>query len=107
MPTRRKYSSDAERARAYRQRVKAQRETELQAKGLPALPALPTMPGTARWKALIERARLELQTAREEMELYHDERTEAWQESDRGEELREWIEWLKTATRSVDEALGF
>jgi len=55
------------------------------------------MPSPARWKALLSKAELLLQTVQDEMENYFEERTETWQESERGEAFRERIENLETA----------
>jgi len=41
---------------------------------------------------LCEQAHALLETLRKEMDCYWDERSELWQESDRGEEMRESIE---------------
>jgi hypothetical protein len=92
MPTPRQHTDQAARQKAYRERQRQARETELAAKGLPALPAIPTMPGRARWTAMLDQARAMLGTMREEMETYHDERSEEWQESERGQEFTANVE---------------
>jgi hypothetical protein len=94
MPTPRKYANDAEKHKAYRERQKAARLQELQAKGLPPLPLIATMPGAARWTALQETARRALETMRDEMQGYYDERSESWQESDKAEEMQRRIDAL-------------
>ena len=50
MPTPRRYASHAERQAAYRQRVAAARQQELQSKGMAPLPRVASMPGTRRWR---------------------------------------------------------
>jgi exonuclease VII small subunit len=85
------YSSSAERQKAYRERLAAQREQELQRKNLPALPAVTSIPGTARWNALIETARASLDAVRSEMQDYSESRTDRWQESEKGEAFSERI----------------
>lgn len=92
MPTPRQYGTNADRQKAYRERQREARATELQQKGLPPTPAIPTMPGTARWNALLEQSRRAMETCREEMEAYFQERSEEWQESERGEQMQEKIE---------------
>jgi hypothetical protein len=45
------------------------------------------MPSTARWKALHDQARAAVQTMVDEMTAYQGDRSEQWQESDRGTEF--------------------
>ena len=104
MPTPRQYQTDADRQRAYRERQKQARLTELAAKNLPAAPPIPSMPGTARWKALQEQARLALQTTLDEMQAYYDERSEAWQEGERAATMQEQIEALTDVLSNLDAA---
>jgi hypothetical protein len=85
MPTPRKYENAAARHAAYRKRQAEARRLELNRKGLPALPAIPAMPGTARWNKMVEEATAILQTVADEREGYSDDRSEEWQESDRGD----------------------
>jgi hypothetical protein len=96
------YSSQAERQKAYRQRLAEQRLAEQQRKNLPRLPAVSTMPGTARWTALVESARVALDTLREEMQAYADERSEGWQESERGEKFVERISEVEEIMSQVE-----
>jgi hypothetical protein len=103
MPTPRKYATSADKHRAYRERQAAARQAERAAKGLPTTPSIPTMPGTARWEALIAGALSTLEASRDAMQVYFDERSENWQESERGEELRERIETLESIIERFDE----
>lgn len=103
MPTPRKHPTGAARQAAYRARQAAARDRERTAKGLPAAPPIPTMPSEARWRALIEQARTALETARNEMEGYVDERSEAWQEGERGEAMRERIDALDSVLSDIEE----
>lgn len=89
MPTPRKYASDADRQRAFRERRKRAIADELARKGLPPVPVLSTVPGERRWAALIEQARASLQTVCEEMQAYYDDRSEQWQESERAAAMQE------------------
>ena len=95
----------AEKQAAYRERQKQARLAELQRKGLPPVPAVPTMPGTARWKALAEQARVALATMQAEMEAYYEDRSEEWQESERGEAMQEKIEGIAELLENL-EAIG-
>jgi hypothetical protein len=53
------------------------------------------MPGNARWRAAVEQVcGLLAQTARE-MQEYHDERSERWQETPQAADLLERIENLE------------
>jgi hypothetical protein len=103
MPQKQIYPSVAERQRAYRERVKKQRAVELEQKNLPPLPAVPTMPGTARWDALIAAAITSLETVRDEMKTYADERTERWQESEKGEAFGERLEQIENLISELED----
>jgi hypothetical protein len=102
MPQQRRYEDHAARQRAYRVRQARARCDEQQAQGLPPAPALPTMPSQARWQALISRARLAVETARDEMQAYYDDRSDAWQQSDRASMLAEQIDLLSTALDDLE-----
>jgi len=103
MPTPRKHKDPAARQAAWRARQAEARARERLEKGLPPAPPIPTMPGEARWRALLELAVNALQTAHDEMEEYAEDRTEAWQESERGEALRERIEALEGVIADAEE----
>ena len=94
--------SDAEKQKAYRERQKQAREQELQQKGMPASRPIPSMPDTPRWNALLDAARANIETARGEMQTYFDERSEEWQEGDRGQTMQERIEQLETALDALE-----
>jgi hypothetical protein len=79
----------AEKQRAYRERQR------LKALGhLPASPAPCNIPAERRWKTALSQALRLLEQTRDEMQAYVDERTEDWQESERGEAMQERIETL-------------
>ena len=103
MPQARVHDSAAARQDAYRARQAQERAAQLQSKGLPPLPTLPTVPGQARWKALLHQAHWALQTASEEMESYAVARSDAWQESERGEEFEERLVALQEVLAVVEE----
>jgi hypothetical protein len=100
VPTPRRFADAAQKQRSYRLRLAEARRAEQEAKGLPPAPAIPALPSSGRWQALLEQARLAVQTARDEMQAYHAARSAAWQESARGETLVEQIEALE---RTLDE----
>jgi hypothetical protein len=95
MPQPRRYETRAEQQAAYRQRKAASDRALLAQKGLPPLPAVPSIPGHVRWKAMIDQAHMLLSVAAIEMQSYHDERTEQWQDSVRAEELLAKVEHLQ------------
>ena len=95
MPQPRKYATRADQQSAYRQRRVASDRELLSKKGLPALPAIPTMPGNARWSAMIAQAHLLLSEAVVEMQSYHDDRSQEWQDSTKAEELLAKLEHLQ------------
>jgi len=80
MPQHRQHADAAAKQRAYRARQAQARSDERQAKGLPPAPPLPTLPSRARWHALLLQAQLSLETARDEMQTYSDDRSDAWQQ---------------------------
>ena len=102
MPQPRIHSSPAERQAAYRARTELARQHAASAKGLPSLPALATMPGWPRWNATFRMAHDLIEGAVSEMQDYFDDRSDTWQESERGEEHQERI----ASTEAVLEALG-
>jgi len=87
MPQPRKYETRAEQQAAYRQRRAASEQELLARKGLPPLPAIPTLPGHVRWRAMIKQAHTLLSQAADEMQSYHDDRSEPWQEGAGAEAL--------------------
>jgi hypothetical protein len=104
MPTPKKYSSTAEKSRAQRERERARRLEEQQAKGLPAVAPIPTMPSRPRWTAQVAAAVALLEASRDEQQSYHDERSESWQESDAGTELAARIEAIENALAELESA---
>lgn len=105
MPRPRCHPDQAAKQRAYRARVALARAEEHAAKGLPPSPAVATLPGERRWRALLARAQAALETVRDEMEAYAEERSESWQESDRAELLRDRLRMLEEVLESL-EGLG-
>lgn len=95
MPQPKKYANRAEQQAAYRKRRSLSERELLASKGLPSLPAIPTLPGHARWRTMLTQAQALLCAAAEEMQTYHDERSEAWQESANANELLAKLEHLQ------------
>jgi len=104
MPQPRKYESRAAQQAAYRKRQARSQQELLAQKGLPPLPAIPTMPGQARWSAMIAQAQTLLSYATEEMQAYHDDRSEQWQEGPRAEELLAKLEHLEQTMSQLQDA---
>jgi hypothetical protein len=103
MPQPRKYESRAQQQAAYRKRQALSQQELLSQKGLPALPAIPTLPGTARWSAMLAQAHTMLSAAAQEMQTYHDARSESWQESTRAEALLAKLERLQESVSQLDD----
>jgi hypothetical protein len=102
MPQQRRHQDNAAKQRAYRARQAQARREEQQAKGLPPAPPLPTLPGRARWRALLAQARLALETTRDEMQAYYEDRSEAWQQGERAATLAEQIEQLEVVLEDLE-----
>jgi hypothetical protein len=102
MPTPKQYASAAQRQQAYRQRQQQARLVERQQKGLPAAPAIATLPGERRWQALLASAQAALACVHSEMQDYYDERSDAWQESQRAEDLLERIDAIEAIMADLD-----
>jgi hypothetical protein len=102
VPTPRKYANPAMRQRAYRTRCEAVRIQALQAKNLPPVSPIPAMPSQARWRALIREAAAIVGTVQKEMESYRDERSEAWQASEKAEAFQERLDQLDEARGCMD-----
>jgi len=103
MPQPRKYATEADRQAAYRRRCEDSRRRQIGAKGLPPLPVLPTVPGTVRWKAALEHARLLVASIGQEMENYYGDRSELWQDSDKGEEFTARLEAIQELHEQIEE----
>jgi hypothetical protein len=103
MPQPRKHASAAARQAAYRTRQEEARRAALGAKGLPLLPAIATLPGWARWNASFMTAQALLTATLSEMQDYFDDRSETWQEGDRGEDYQERLALVEAALEAVGE----
>jgi hypothetical protein len=105
MPQERKYASSANRQAAYRRRCQQARRIELLSKGLPPLPAIPTMPGWPRWNTSLRLAQDLIERTQVEMEQYFDDRSETWQESERGEEHQNAIGTVQAALEAMSDLM--
>jgi hypothetical protein len=103
MPAPRKYENPVSKHAAYRKRQAEARRLELSRKGLPALPVIPTMPGNSRWTKMLEEAGILFRTVLDERETYHDERSEAWQESDKAEVFVETTEAIRAIVEGIED----
>jgi hypothetical protein len=97
----RKHTGAAERQRAYRARVRSRRTTGMESS--PATSSISSRPSTARWSALISQARICLQTVQDEMQSYYDDRSDAWQEAERGLAFEERIVLVETAAQALED----
>lgn len=97
MPQPRKYETRSAQQAAYRQRRLQSQEELLALKGLPPLPAIPTMPGQARWRAMVDHAHLLLCAAADEMQAYYNARSTQWQDGQNADDLLSRIDQLKEA----------
>jgi hypothetical protein len=89
MPTTKKHASSAARQAAYRERCKAQ--------GKPPTAAPATGSVYRRWEAMRKQALSLLEQVVCEMETYHTQRSEPWQDSPRGEASAEMLDSLADA----------
>lgn len=105
MPQIRRYSTNAQRQAAYRQRVAhgVPGFGEAPLPALPPVPAIATMPGWRRWRAMHARLRGAAEDLAEEVQAYHDARSTEWQESERGEALLERAEAYRELVASLDD----
>jgi hypothetical protein len=94
----RKYASSAQRQAAYRKR-----QAQGDCTGLTA--GLPSLPGYRRWNKAVASACQLLEIIRDEMQDYYDQRSERWQESERGEDFQERIESLSTIVDDTNDWL--
>ena len=102
MPQPRKHADHAARQAAYRARCERARQEQMNQRGLPSLPAIATLPGTPRWNAALQSVRCLLEQVSQEMEAYYEDRSEAWQESERGESFAESQEAITSLLHELE-----
>ena len=105
MPQQRKYNTNATRQEAYRARREQNRQVALAAKGLPPLPSIATIPGWTRWNASFTAAHARVANSLSEMQDYFDDRSESWQEGERGEDHQERIASVEAALEVLTELI--
>ena len=105
MPQQRKHNTNAARQEAYRARCEQTRQNALAAKGLPSLPAIATLPGWSRWNASFTAAHALVADSLSQMQCYFDDRSESWQESERGEEHQERIASVEAALDALGDLI--
>ena len=69
----------------------------------PKTASIKAMPSTARWKSLREQAVSTLQCLQNEMQSYFDDRSQEWQEGERGETFQEKIEAVEEAISNAQD----
>jgi hypothetical protein len=106
MPQPKRHASNAARQAAFRARREQARQVELAAKGLPSLPRIPTLPGWPRWNASFKAAHELIADTLSEMQDYFDDRSESWQESERGNDHQEKIASVETAVDALSDLLS-
>lgn len=102
MPQPKLHASHAARQAVYRKRQEEARSVALRQKGLPPMPAIPSMPGAKRWNAAVRMAQALLEQTADEMRYYYDERSEEWQEGERGDEHQERLDALDSLIGDFD-----
>jgi|SRR5579871_5836671 len=103
MPRPKIHASGAARQAAFRVRREQSRQALLAAKGLPALPAIPGLPGWPRWNASFANAQEMLIQSLGEMQDYFEDRSESWQEGERGEAHQEKIALVEAALDALSD----
>ena len=95
MPAQKKHANSAQRQAAYRARCKERTEAPQT--------ALATGAAYRRWEKMREQALSLLNQVVAEMENYHDQRSETWQESERAEEFIELMESIAETAEALAE----
>ena len=94
MPTPRKYDNPAQRQAAYRARLSAAQASQF---------PIPTVPGYQRWQVMMGAALAMLTNVHHEMDNYYQQRSEAWQESEKAESFVERMDTLGEIIDLLDE----
>lgn len=95
MPAMRKYADSAERQAAYRSRCKTRDDSA------PSAPAAGSV--YRRWEAMRKQALSILEQVTCEMEVYSEQRSEAWRDSLRGEAFAELMESVADIVEALRE----
>lgn len=105
MPQPAKYPSNAAPQAAYRARCQEAQKQQAKQCGLPPLPSLPSVPGTVRWRAALALAYALVEEICTQMQAYTEERSEAWQESERAQEMLTRLEALEEVREQMQTLL--
>jgi len=106
MRDQKKCRTNAQRQAAYRCRTQQAREKQLLDRSLPPLPAIPSIPGNARWNAALRQAKWFVETTAGEMQEYYEERSEPWQESERGTTFEERLNAVQEMLSNLEEFIA-
>jgi|FrelakmetLWP11LW_1041352.scaffolds.fasta_scaffold124280_1 hypothetical protein len=93
MPQIRKYANAAERQAAYRQRCAQGQQFK----------AISQTPGYRRWNAMKAQALSLLEQIASEMQCYCNQRSDAWQDSERGETFVDQMDTLEQIANELRE----
>lgn len=96
------YENSAAKQAAYRERIKQDANEALKKAVTPSSPATTGNPPRARWKSLRTTATITLESLINDMQAYHDARSENWQESDRAAALLEAIDTLENLVSELE-----
>jgi hypothetical protein len=96
-------ASNAERQKTFRRRLKQRLEAAGTPASLPDRPKIGTLPATKRWAAMHTQAMALLTTSLDEMQQYFEDRSEDWQQSDRGQAFQERLDAIEAAKEVVAE----
>lgn len=105
MPQPKKHASNAGRQAAYRTRraeARARAGVTIVPQRPVKAPRLPEKPGARRWCLLLDQAQRTVEVVADEMEAYHDERSDQWQEDERGEAFMQRLESVQEVTAAFD-----
>jgi hypothetical protein len=106
VPQPRKYHSDAHRQAAYRLRRSKAGQTLLTTGHLALQPKVSQIPATRRWGQAVRQAQGLLELVEQEMQDYYGQRSESWQEAEKGEAFQERLDAVTEARESLDELIG-
>jgi hypothetical protein len=93
--------SNAERQKAFRDRRKQQAAGAFAPAPLPAKPRI-SVPAVKRWDSLKSRAVENLEQLRDELQEFFDERTEEWQEGERGQVYSDRIDAVESLLSDLE-----
>ena len=103
MPRAKEYATNAERQAAYRKRCLQAKNSQPLSKEPSSLRPAISMPGRRKWKSILSQANYLIQCVASETEAYYEQRSEKWQDSDKGEEFVELLESIQTALSALED----